>query len=143
MAELADAVNFQDESMKELTYQSTLLPAPAEEGESNQSLRLCKDWRQLTFPVNPKKGIRPGLLPFGKRLTMNEPCRSLAVPTFAGDVVIFPWIGRRDPFSNLPLQFIIFITCQTISAPSSGGGNVKKEQTFRLVLVARHLVQEF
>jgi hypothetical protein len=83
------------------------------------SLRLRKDWKQLTFPVNPEKRIRPGLLPFGERLATNEPCRGLAVPRFACEVVIFPRIGRRDPTSNVPLQVI---TCQTISGFPFGGG---------------------
>jgi hypothetical protein len=127
MVELVDAVSFQDKTMTKLTYQSTLLPAPAAEGKSNQFLRLCWSWQQLTFPVNPKKRIRPRHLPFGEGLALNEPCGSLAVSRFARDVVIFPWIGRREPTSNMLLQLI---TCQTISGLSFDGGNVKKEQTF-------------
>ena len=41
MATFPEAVNYQDKNMKNLTYQSTLLPAPAVEGKSNQFPRLC------------------------------------------------------------------------------------------------------
>ena len=87
--------------------------------------------------MNPKKSVRPGRLPFGECLALNKPCGSLAVSRFARDVVIFPWIGRRDPTSNVPLQFI---TCPTISEFPFRGGNINNERTFRPVPVARHLV---
>ena len=42
--ELANAISSQDENMEWLTYQSTLFPQPATEGENHQSLRGIKRW---------------------------------------------------------------------------------------------------
>jgi hypothetical protein len=53
---------------------------------------------------------------------------------FTCNVVIFPWIRGREPFSKVFLQLI---TCQVISVLPVRDANVENSLTFRLVLVTR------
>jgi len=77
--------------------------------------------QSLTFAMDPQKRILPRFFPFRECGTANEPHSGLAVPHFAGDVVIFPGIRRREPFLNITPQLV---TCQTISARPRGDANV-------------------
>jgi hypothetical protein len=52
---------------------------------------------------------------------MNEPRRGPFMMQFAGSVVIFPWIGGRQPMVNILLQYV---TCKAIAVISGRNGNV-------------------
>ena len=44
--------------------------------------------------MNPEERARSRFFPFREYGAVNEPRPGVFVPRFAGDVVIFPWIGR-------------------------------------------------
>jgi hypothetical protein len=69
----------------------------------------------------PEEGTWSRFLPFRKRGAVNEPCPGFAVLRFAGDVVIFPWIRRREPSSNIDPQHV---TCQIVSAVPHNNANI-------------------
>ena len=53
---------------------------------------------------------------------MGEPRGGPFVAQSEGNVVIFPWIRRREPTLNIFLQFV---ACETISVFPERDGNVK------------------
>jgi hypothetical protein len=61
--------------------------------------------------MNPQKRTCFGPLPFRERVALDKPRRGPRVPQFAGNFVIYGWIWRREPTSDILLQFV---TCQTI-----------------------------
>ena len=65
----------------------------------------------LTLPMEPQEGTWARMFPFRERFAMNPPCCGSGVLRFACDVVILPRIWRREPPSNVFLQFF---TCETI-----------------------------
>jgi hypothetical protein len=71
--------------------------------------------------MDPKEGTRSGRFPFRECIAVNEPRASLALPRFEGDVIIFPWIGWREPTMDISPQLV---TCQTISAFPGSNANV-------------------
>jgi len=66
IAELAEIVSSQAEDIEELTYQSTLLPAPATKGFNYQRLRLIKYWvGNSRFPWTHSRALGLDAFQFG------------------------------------------------------------------------------
>jgi hypothetical protein len=120
-----------------LRYGSNNVPqhtlAYAHYGRCDHQFHKIEDigW-QLTFSVDPKEGTWSRQFPFRECITLNEPICGPVVPRSAGNVVIFPWIRRGEPASNVILQLI---ACQIISEIHITSSTVEIP-TFQLVDVA-------
>jgi hypothetical protein len=90
MAELVNAVNCRDENITGLTYQKTLLPAPATKGKDYESLGKSERRTVLTFAMDPEERARSRFLPCREHGAVDKPRSCPAMPRFAGDVVNFP-----------------------------------------------------
>ena len=62
--------------------------------------------------MDPEERAWARFFPFSECHAIKEPRPGIFVSRFAGDVVIFPWIRGREPFSNITPQLV---TCQTNS----------------------------
>ncbi len=87
--------------------------------------------------MDPEEGTWWGRFPFRERLAMNEPRPRPCVVRFPGNMVILPWIWRREPTANILLQLV---TCHIINVISGGNGSVTGRLTFQFVHVARHFM---
>jgi hypothetical protein len=54
-----------------------------------------------------------------------------------GNVMVLPWIGRREPSSD---GFLQLVACRKISVFPDNKGKIEMERTFQLVDVVRHLM---
>ena len=62
--------------------------------------------------MDPQKGTRSRRIPFGKSIAMDKPGGCPSVPRSASNVMVRPWIRRREPTLHITLQFV---ACHTSS----------------------------
>jgi hypothetical protein len=143
IAELANTISSQDKKSRSPHTKGWSFLRPLKEENLINLYNRGKCWRQRTFAMNPKMRTYFGPLPFREGVALDEPRRSPRVPQFACNFVIYQWIWRREPASDILLQFV---TCQTISVISASNREIRKIErllTFRLVHVAHDVVHDF
>jgi hypothetical protein len=108
IAELVYDMNVLNEGNWYGTHQRMLFPEPATKSAREQ--RTVGATRQVrpsrTFTMDEQKGtVR---FPFLKHVTLCKPRRTSTVVIPPSNVVIFGWVRRREPTSDILLQLLAY-----------------------------------
>jgi hypothetical protein len=102
----------------ENTYERTLCPEPATipSGHQHQQEQNMGDAKFLTFSMGPQDGSCR--LPLFKGIAVDKPFSSSTVMNTTSDIVVYGWIRRGQPVSDILLHLVTYRYLSTLTLPT-------------------------